>query len=158
MLFIHYPKCSTCKKAKQFLDEHNIKYEEQDIKLNPPTYEELKSYYEKSNLPIKRFVNTSGLIYKELNLKDKLPTMTDDEILKLISTNGMLIKRPLLITDKDILTGYKEEDYKRTIDKLYFFSYSLRFIYLISKTFIPSKVTLNTAGALQCPSTIVSSS
>lgn len=118
MLFIHYPKCSTCKKAKQFLDDNNIQYEEQDIKFNPPTYEELKSYYKKSNLPIKRFVNTSGLIYKELNLKDKLPTMTDDEILKLISTNGMLIKRPLLITDKDILTGYKEEDYKRTIDNL----------------------------------------
>lgn len=118
MLFIHYPKCSTCKKAKQFLDNHNIQYEEQDIKLNPPTYEELKSYYEKSNLPVKKFVNTSGLIYKELNLKDKLPTMTDDEILKLISTNGMLIKRPLLVTDKGIITGYKEEDYKRTIDKL----------------------------------------
>lgn len=118
MLFICYPKCSTCKKAKKYLDDNNIKYEERDIKLNPPTYEELKSYYEKSKLPIKKFVNTSGLTYKELNLKDKLPTMTDDEILKLISTNGMLIKRPLLITNKDILTGYKEEDYKRAIENL----------------------------------------
>lgn len=118
MLFICYPKCSTCKKAKKYLDDNNIKYEERDIKLNPPTYEELKSYYEKSKLPIKKFVNTSGLIYKELNLKDKLPTMTDDEILKLISTNGMLIKRPLLITNKDIITGYKEEDYKRVIENL----------------------------------------
>lgn len=118
MLFIHYPKCSTCKKAKQFLNDNNIRFEEQDIKLNPPTYEQLKEYYKKSNLPIKRFVNTSGLIYKELNLKDKLPTMSDDEILKLISTNGMLIKRPLLITDKTVLTGFKEEDYKKTIDNL----------------------------------------
>lgn len=116
MLLIHYPKCSTCKKAKKFLDEYNIKYEEQDIKLNPPTYEKLKSYYEKSNLPIKKFINTSGLLYKELQLKNKIPTMKDEEILRLLSTNGMLIKRPLLITDNQIIIGFKEEEYKKAIE------------------------------------------
>lgn len=113
MKFIYYPKCSTCQKAKKYLDEHNMKYQEQDIKNNPPTYEELLDYYHKSNLPIKKFVNTSGLLYKELNLKEKIDTMTDEEILKLISTNGMLIKRPLLIDNDIILTGFKEEDYKK---------------------------------------------
>lgn len=118
MLFIHYPKCSTCQKAKKYLDEHQINYEEQNIKTNPPTYEELLEYYKKSNLPIKKFVNTSGILYKELHLKEKLPTMNEEEILKLISTDGMLIKRPLLISEKDVLTGFKEEEYKRVIEKL----------------------------------------
>ena len=113
MLFIYYPKCSTCQKAKKFLDEANITYEQQDIKNNPPTYEELKKYYLKSNLSIKRFVNTSGLLYKELNLKSKIDKMSDDDILKLISSNGMLIKRPILVCEKTVLTGFKEDEYKK---------------------------------------------
>lgn len=113
MLFIYYPKCSTCLKAKNYLDKMGVKYEERDIKLNPPSYEELKMYYQKSGLPIKKFVNTSGILYRELNLKDKIKQMSDDEILKLISTDGMLIKRPLLVSTNMVLTGFKEEDYKK---------------------------------------------
>lgn len=116
MLFIYYPKCSTCLKAKKYLDENHVIYEEQDIKLNPPSYEELKSYFMKSGLPVKKFVNTSGLLYKEMNLKDKISTMSDDAVLKLISTNGMLIKRPLLIGNDFVLTGFKEEEYKSAIE------------------------------------------
>ncbi len=118
MLFIYYPKCSTCQKAKKFLDSHNIKYQEQDIKSNPPTYEELLNYYQKSNLPLKKFINTSGTLYRQLNLKDKIQKMSDEEIIKLISPNGMLIKRPLLISKNNILTGFKEEEYKRAIENL----------------------------------------
>ena len=103
MLFIYYPKCSTCQKAKKFLDSHNIKYQEQDIK---------------SNLPLKKFINTSGTLYRQLNLKDKIQKMSDEEIIKLISSNGMLIKRPLLISKNNILTGFKEEEYKRAIENL----------------------------------------
>ena len=113
MLFIHYPKCTTCQKAKKYLDENHITYEEQNIKTNPPTYEELLDYYHKSNLPVKKFVNTSGILYRELNLKEKLNTMTDEEILKLISTDGMLIKRPLLIQNNIVLTGFKETEYQK---------------------------------------------
>ncbi len=116
MLFIYYPKCSTCLKAKKFLDDNNVSYDEQDIKNNPPTFGELKEYFTKSGLPVKRFVNTSGLLYKEMKLKDKLPNMSDEEVLKLISTNGMLIKRPLLISDNFVLTGFKEAEYKSAIE------------------------------------------
>lgn len=116
MLFIYYPKCSTCLKAKRFLDDNNVSYDEQDIKNNPPTFSELKEYFTKSGLPVKRFVNTSGLLYKEMKLKDKLPNMSDEEVLKLISTNGMLIKRPLLIGDNFVLTGFKEAEYKSAIE------------------------------------------
>lgn len=112
MLFIHYPKCSTCKKAKKYLDDHHISYEERDIKLENPTYEELKEWYQKSNLPLKSFFNTSGLIYKENNLKDKLPTMSEEEQLKLLSQDGMLVKRPLIIDKNLVLTGFKEKDYE----------------------------------------------
>ena len=108
-----YSKCSTCKKALEYLNNNKIKYEEIDIKNNPPTYEELLEYYEKSKLPVKRFVNTSGLLYKELGLKDKLPNMSDKEVLKLISTDGMLIKRPLLINNDIIIPGFKEEEYSK---------------------------------------------
>lgn len=111
MKLIYYPKCSTCQKAKKFLDDHNLKYESQDIKLNPPTEKELTSYIEKSKLPIKKFINTSGLIYKNLNLKDKLDKMTNKEIIKLLSENGMLIKRPILINGNTILVGFKEDEY-----------------------------------------------
>lgn len=116
MLFIYYPKCSTCLKAKKFLDENGVQYEEQDIKLNPPTFEELKEYFKKSGLPVKKFVNTSGILYKEMKLKDKLSTMSDEEVLKLISSDGMLIKRPLFIGNDFVITGFKEEEYKNAIE------------------------------------------
>lgn len=112
MLVIHYPKCTTCQKALKWLDDHNIKYDQRDIKLDNPSYTELKKWYKASNLELKRFVNTSGLLYKSMNLKDKLPTMSEDEILKLLATDGMLVKRPLVISDKVILTGFKEKEWE----------------------------------------------
>ncbi|MBE5959100.1 MAG: arsenate reductase family protein [Lachnospiraceae bacterium] len=111
MLFLEYPKCSTCKKAKKWLDEHNVKYEDRHIVENNPTFDELKSWYEQSNLPLKRFFNTSGLLYKELGLKDKLPDMSEEEQLKLLATNGMLVKRPLVVADDYILVGFKETEW-----------------------------------------------
>lgn len=111
-LLIEYPKCSTCKKAKKWLDEHQIAYTDRHIVEANPTYEELKQWYEQSGLPLKRFFNTSGLLYKEMQLKDKLETMSEEEQLKLLSTNGMLIKRPLLITEKKILIGFKEKEWE----------------------------------------------
>ncbi|MDY3801186.1 MAG: arsenate reductase family protein [Bacilli bacterium] len=112
MLFIEYPKCSTCKKAKKWLDDHNIKYEDRHIIENNPTFDELKEWYHKSNLDIKRFFNTSGMLYKEMNLKDKLPNMNEDEMLEILSTNGMLVKRPLIISNDVILTGFKEKEWE----------------------------------------------
>lgn len=113
--FICYPKCTTCKKAMKFLDDNGINYELRDIKEDNPTLEELTAWYEKSGLPLKRFFNTSGLLYKSLGLKDKLPSMSEDEQLKLLSTDGMLVKRPLLVSDNFVLTGFKEQEWK---DKL----------------------------------------
>lgn len=112
MIFIEYPKCSTCKKAKKWLDDHNIKYEDRHIIENNPTFDELKEWYHKSNLDIKRFFNTSGMLYKEMNLKDKLPNMNEDEMLEILSTNGMLVKRPLIISNDVILTGFKEKEWE----------------------------------------------
>lgn len=112
MLFICYPKCSTCQKAKKWLDEHNKEYTERHIVEDNPTYEELKQWQEKSGLPLKKLFNTSGLMYKELQLKDKLPTMSEDEMLKLLSTNGMLVKRPLLVMDDKVLVGFKEAQWE----------------------------------------------
>ena len=111
MLFICYPKCSTCQRAQKYLDENNVKYELRDIKLNNPTYEELKKWYQNSNLELKRFFNTSGLLYKEYDLKNKIPNMTEDEQLKLLASNGMLVKRPILLNDDKILLGFKEEEW-----------------------------------------------
>ena len=108
MLFLQYPPCSTCKKAKNWLDEHGVVYTDRHIKENNPSYEELKIWYKKSGLPLKRFFNTSGLAYKSLNLKDRLPTMSEEEQLQLLASDGMLVKRPLLITDDAVLTGFKE--------------------------------------------------
>lgn len=113
MLFIYYPKCTTCGNAKKYLDDNNIKYEEQDIKLDNPNLEQLTNLYKKSNLPLKKFFNTSGLVYKELNLKEKLDTMSEEEQLELLSTNGMLIKRPILETEDKVILGYKKEEYER---------------------------------------------
>ena len=111
MLFVQYPPCSTCQKAKRWLDEHGFTYEDRHIKLNKPSYEELKAWYEKSGLPLKRFWNTSGLQYRALELKDKLPTMTEEEQLRLLATDGMLVKRPILVLDATVLTGFKEAEW-----------------------------------------------
>ena len=112
MKFICYPKCTTCQKAQKWLDDQGIQYELRDIKRNNPTYEELKEWYAASGLPIKKFFNTSGLLYKSLGLKDKLPTMTEEECLKLLATDGMLVKRPLLIGEGFVLVGFKEADWE----------------------------------------------
>ena len=111
MLFICYPKCSTCQKAKKWLDQQNIEYVERHIVENNPTYEEIKDWYTKSGLPLKKFFNTSGLLYKEMNLKDKLPTMSEEEQLKLLATNGMLVKRPLVVAEDAILVGFREAEW-----------------------------------------------
>ena len=111
MIFICYSKCSTCKKAKKWLDEQDIKYTERHIVDNNPSYEELKEWYNKSGLPLKRFFNTSGLLYKEMQLKDKLPTMNEEEQLKLLATNGMLVKRPLVVNGDMVLIGFKEAEW-----------------------------------------------
>lgn len=108
MLFLEYPKCSTCQKAKKWLDEQHIQYTDRHIAENNPTYEELKEWYNRSGLPLKRFFNTSGLLYKSMELKDKLPNMNEDEQLKLLATNGMLVKRPLLVTDNAVIPGFRE--------------------------------------------------
>ena len=112
MLFLCYPKCSTCQKARKWLDEHGIKYTERHIVEKNPTYDELKVWYQQSGLPIKKFFNTSGLKYKELALKDKLPAMSEEEQLKLLATDGMLVKRPLLIDDNKVLVGFKETEWE----------------------------------------------
>lgn len=110
--FICYPKCTTCQKAKKWLDDKKIVYELRDIKLDNPTFEELTDWYKKSGLPLKKFFNTSGLLYKSLDLKTKLPEMTEDEMLKLLATDGMLVKRPLLIGDDVVLVGFKETEWQ----------------------------------------------
>ena len=114
--FICYPKCTTCQKAKKWLDDNNIEYELRDIKLDNPTLEELIEWYKNSGLPLKKFFNTSGLLYKSLELKDKLPTMTEDEMLNLLSTDGMLVKRPLLIGQDFVLVGFKEAEWKEKLN------------------------------------------
>ena len=115
MLFLQYPPCSTCQKAKKWLDAKGVAYTDRHIKENNPTYEELKAWYEMSGLPLKKFFNTSGLVYKSLGLKDKLPTMTEDEQLRLLATDGMLVKRPLVIGDDFVLTGFKEKDWEEKV-------------------------------------------
>lgn len=111
MLFIEYPKCSTCQKAKKWLDEHNVEYTARHIVEDNPSYEELKEWYEMSDLPLKRFFNTSGMLYKEMHLKDKLSSMSEEEQLKLLATNGMLVKRPLVVAGETVLTGFKEAEW-----------------------------------------------
>ncbi len=113
--FICYPKCTTCQKAKKWLDDNNIEYELRDIKLDNPTFKELEQWYKKSGLPLKKFFNTSGLLYKSMELKDKLPTMTEEEMLKLLATDGMLVKRPLLIGDDFVLVGFKEKEWSSVL-------------------------------------------
>ena len=115
MLFLEYPKCSTCQKAKKWLEEHKIEYTDRHIVENNPTYGELKEWYEKSGLPLKKFFNTSGMLYKEMQLKDKLPTMSEEEQLKLLATNGMLVKRPLIVDGEKVLTGFREAEWENSI-------------------------------------------
>lgn len=115
MLFICYPKCSTCQKAKKWLDEHDLEYTERHIVENNPSYEELKEWYEKSGLALKRFFNTSGLLYREMELKNKLPQMSEEEQLKLLSTNGMLVKRPMLVDGDKVFVGFKESEWERLL-------------------------------------------
>lgn len=112
MLFICYPKCTTCQRAKKWLDENGVAYVLRDIKTENPKKEELKGWYEKSGLPLKRFFNTSGLIYKEMKLKDKIPSMSEEAQLELLATDGMLVKRPLLIMEDTVLVGFKEVEWK----------------------------------------------
>jgi len=116
MQFICYPKCTTCQKAKKWLNEHNVKYTERHIVENHPTYDELKEWYMKSKLPLKKFFNTSGLLYKEMNLKEKLPIMSEDEQLKLLATNGMLVKRPLVVKEDLVLVGFRETEWTEFLE------------------------------------------
>ena len=113
--FICYPKCTTCQKAKKWLDDNKMEYELRDIKLNNPTLEELTEWYKKSGLPLKKFFNTSGLLYKSMDLKNKLPDMTEDEMLQLLSTDGMLVKRPILVADNFVLVGFKESEWNEKL-------------------------------------------
>lgn len=115
--FICYPKCTTCQRAKAWLDEKGIEYELRDIKLDNPNLEELTSWHKKSELPLKRFFNTSGLLYKSLDLKNKLSTMSEDDMLELLSTDGMLVKRPILISDGFVLVGFKEGEWSEKLRK-----------------------------------------
>ena len=117
MIFICYPKCTTCQKARAWLDEHHITYNFRDIKLENPTYDELAAWPEHSGLPLKKFFNTSGLLYKSMGLKDKLPQMSEDEMLKLLATDGMLVKRPLLVGDDFVLVGFKETEWESRLKK-----------------------------------------
>ena len=113
--YICYPKCTTCQKAKAWLDDNNIKYELRDIKTENPTFEELSLWHNKSGLPLKKFFNTSGLLYKSMGLKEKLPSMTETDMLELLSTDGMLVKRPILIGNDFVLVGFKETEWKAAL-------------------------------------------
>lgn len=115
MIFLEYPRCTTCKKAKKWLVEHNVEFTDRDIKLDNPTAEELKTWYTRSNLPLKKFFNTSGNLYKEMGLKDKLATMTEEEQIDLLATDGMLVKRPLIITEDFVLVGFKEQEWEEKL-------------------------------------------
>jgi arsenate reductase len=115
MKFICYPKCTTCQKAKKWLDDKGVSYELRDIKENNPSEAELREWYKNSGLPLKKFFNTSGLLYKSMELKNKLPEMTDDEQIKLLATDGMLVKRPILVDGKNVLVGFKEKEYEELL-------------------------------------------
>lgn len=117
MLFICYPKCTTCQRAKKFLDEKGIKYEERNIKEQNPTSDELKKWIAESGLPIKKFFNTSGMLYRSMQLAERLPDMTDEEKLDLLASDGMLVKRPILVNGKTVLVGYKEKEWENALIK-----------------------------------------
>lgn len=115
LTFICYPKCTTCQKARKWLDDNHVEYEFRDIKTDNPAFEELSRWYKMSDLPLRKFFNTSGLLYKSMNLKTKLPAMTDDEMLELLASDGMLVKRPLVIGDGFVLVGFKETEWSEKI-------------------------------------------
>lgn len=115
MLFLQYPPCSTCRKAKAWLDEHHLNYIARHIKEENPTYEELKKWYERSGLPLKKFFNTSGQLYKSLQLKDKLPSMSEEEQLQLLASDGMLVKRPLVVTEERVLVGFRTAEWEEAL-------------------------------------------
>ena len=117
MKFICYPKCTTCQRAKKWLDDNSIQYELRDIKLENPSFDELTEWHKRSGLPLKKFFNTSGLLYKSLELKDKLPTMSEGEMLELLATDGMLVNRPLLILENTVLVGFKESEWQEKVGK-----------------------------------------
>lgn len=117
MVFLQYPPCSTCQKAKKWLDEHGVSYDARHIKEENPTVEELRAWYSRSGLPLKRFFNTSGLAYKSLGLKDKLPSMLEEEQLALLATDGMLVKRPLLVDENFVLVGFKPAEWQEILCK-----------------------------------------
>ena len=116
MLFVEYPKCSTCKKAKAWLDSRDIEYDDRHIVEDNPTADELRLWHKMSDLPLRRFFNTSGMLYRDLQLKDKLPTMSEDEMYDLLATNGMLVKRPLLVLDDTVLVGFREKEWAALLD------------------------------------------
>lgn len=113
MLFVCYPKCTTCQKAKRFLDENGIKYDERNIKEQNPTIEELKDWHKASGLPLKKFFNTSGMLYRSMELAKKLPSMSEDEQFALLASDGMLVKRPILVADNTVLVGFKENEWEK---------------------------------------------
>lgn len=115
MLFVNYPKCSTCQKARKWLSGHHLEFEDRDIKEQNPTADELKEWHQKSGLPLKRFFNTSGILYKEMNLKEKLPGMSEEEQYDLLATDGMLVKRPIVVTGQTVLVGFKEKEWEGLI-------------------------------------------
>ncbi|MBQ2681214.1 MAG: arsenate reductase family protein [Eggerthellaceae bacterium] len=115
MLFVHYPKCSTCKKAMNWLDEHNVEFDQRHIVEDNPTIDELRLWHKMSDLPLRRFFNTSGMLYRDMGLKDKLPSMSEDEMYELLASNGMLVKRPLLVLDDTVLVGFKEKDWEAMV-------------------------------------------
>lgn len=115
MLFVYYPKCSTCQKAKKWLDEHHIEYKERHIVEDRPSRDELEEWYRKSGLSLKKFFNTSGQIYREMQLKDKLPSMSEEEQLNLLATNGMLVKRPIIVGEDQVLVGFKESEWSEKL-------------------------------------------
>ena len=115
MQFICYPKCTTCQKAKKWLDENGISYEFRDIKENNPTLSEIMEWHKKSGLPLKKFFNTSGLLYKSMQLKDKLQDMSEEEQYKLLSSDGMLVKRPIVVTGDKVIVGFKEKEYEEAL-------------------------------------------
>ena len=113
ILFLQYPPCSTCQKAKKWLDSHGVSYEARHIKEQNPTAQELQEWHQKSGLPLKKFFNTSGLLYKNMNLKEKLPNMNEEEQYALLATDGMLVKRPIVVTDTQVLVGFKEAEWEK---------------------------------------------
>ena len=116
MLFVHYPKCSTCKKAMNWLDEHNVEFDQRHIVEDNPTVDELRLWHKMSDLSLRRFFNTSGMLYRDMGLKDKLPSMSEDEMYELLASNGMLVKRPLLVLDDTVLVGFREKEWADLLD------------------------------------------